>query len=83
MLPATMPLSGNDARILGAIGSRANEAPCSAVFRQNTARILKMLGYESVLKPPTYVVASKIIVDLQLPSKCTITNSKKSIVNLN
>ena len=31
-----------------------------------------MLGYGTVPNPPTYVVASKIIVDLQLPSKSTI-----------
>ncbi len=66
LLPATMPLSRNDAQFFGAIPSRANESRCSAVFLQNTAHILTMLGYESVPKSPTYLVASKTIVNPQL-----------------
>ena len=71
LLPETMPITGCDSVILGS-SILANGAPCSRIFLMNTARILTMLGYGTVPNPPTYVVASKIIVDLQLPSKSTI-----------
>jgi hypothetical protein len=78
LLPETMPLTRSDAQVLGLITAKANGAPCSVYFRQSTARILHMLGYETIPKPPAYVVASKIIVDLQLPSKSSSTNAFQS-----
>lgn len=64
-----MPLSRSDAFIFGGVASRACGAPCSRIFRQNTARLLTMLSIDKLPKPPALVVASKIICDLQLPSK--------------
>ena len=78
LLPETMPLTRSDAQVLGLITAKANGAPCSVYFRQSTARILHMLGYETIPNPPAYVVASKIIVDLQLPSKSSSTNAFQS-----
>jgi hypothetical protein len=63
-----MPLSGFDAAILGAVG-KTNGAACSRLFRKNTSRLLQMLNINKIPKPPAFVIASKIINDLQLPSK--------------
>ncbi len=67
LLPKSMPISGSEAATLGAI--RTNAAPCSRIFRQNTGRLLTMLDVEKLPKPPAFLVASKIICDLQLPSE--------------
>jgi hypothetical protein len=62
-----MPISGSEAHTLGAL--RTNGAPCSRIFRQNTGRLLTMLNIEKLPKPPAFLLASKIICDLQLPSE--------------
>lgn len=63
-----MPLSRSDSSIFGGTsGNRNGGAPCSRIFRQNTARMLTMLGVKHVPKPPAFLLASKVIRDLQLP----------------
>ena len=69
LLPKKFVLSGSDVAILGGAGGRCVGAPCSRLFRQNTTRLFEFLGIEGLSRAPPFVIASKIIVDLQLPSK--------------
>lgn len=68
-----MPLSRADALILGGVStSRSRGAPSSNLFRQNTARLLTMLDVTLLPKPPSFLLASKIVSDLQLPGTYSI-----------
>lgn len=77
LLPASMPLSRTDATVLGATATKTSTgAPKSAELRMNTARLLYMLNVRLIPKAPAFVIASKIIRDLQLPGTpftCTIS----------
>ncbi|XP_057379813.1 TATA box-binding protein-associated factor RNA polymerase I subunit B-like isoform X2 [Daphnia carinata] len=73
LLPSTMPLSRTDSLILGGLSaSRSDGAPASRIFRQNTARLLTILNVPLVPKPPAYLLASKVIRDLQLPDELIV-----------
>ncbi|XP_045028429.1 TATA box-binding protein-associated factor RNA polymerase I subunit B isoform X2 [Daphnia magna] len=73
LLPPTMPVSRTDSLVLGGLSSSRSEgAPNSRIFRQNTARLLTMLNISLVPKPPAYLLASKVIRDLQLPDELIV-----------
>ncbi|KAI9558157.1 hypothetical protein GHT06_014910 [Daphnia sinensis] len=73
LLPPTMPLTSQDHSILGCTSSiRSDGAPTSRIFRENTAKILKLLKISLVPKPPAFLWASKIIRDLQLPDELNL-----------
>ena len=64
-----MPLSHDDAKVLGGVSTaKSKGTPSTSQLRQNTSRLLSFLGIKLVPKPPTILLASKIIRDLQLPS---------------
>ena len=70
LLPPTMILSRHDTKILGGVSTgQSNGFPEAKQFRENTAKLLTLLGTTQIPKPPTILVASKILCDLQLPSK--------------
>ena len=65
-----MILSRHDTKILGGVSTgQSNGFPEAKQFRENTAKLLTLLGTTLIPKPPTILVASKILCDLQLPSK--------------
>ncbi len=70
LLPPTMSLNRADTKILGGVSSgRSKGIPDSKQFRENTARLLNLLDITLIPKPPTILVASKLLCDLQLPGK--------------